>query len=77
MDEFARSIREELDYRSEARNAEQFRRNFAGHAHVRVPRVYWQYSRARVLTLEQLDGVHVRDLDLGSYSTKSAAGSRR
>jgi ubiquinone biosynthesis protein len=68
VDEFARSIREELDYRSEARNAEQFRRNFAGHSHVRVPRVYWQYSRARVLTLEQLDGVHVRDLDLEAYS---------
>ena len=39
VDEFARSIRQELDYRHEARNAERFRRNFAGHPHVRVPRV--------------------------------------
>ena len=38
VDEFARSIRQELDYRIEARNAEQFHRNFAGHPHVRVPR---------------------------------------
>src|SRR5918992_1568447 len=68
VDEFARAIRQELDYRLEARNAEQFHRNFAGHPHVRVPRVYWSYSRARVLTLELLEGVHVRDLDLGSYS---------
>ena len=52
VDEFARSIRQELDYRLEARNAEQFHRNFAGHPHVRVPRVYWSYSRSRVLTLE-------------------------
>ena len=64
MDEFARTIRQELDYRMEARNAEQFHRNFAGHPHVRVPKVYWSYSRARVLTLELLEGVQLRDLDV-------------
>ena len=64
VDEFARSIRQELDYRVEARNAEQFHRNFAGYPHVKVPRVYWSYSRSRVLTLELLEGVQLRDLDL-------------
>jgi ubiquinone biosynthesis protein len=68
VDEFAKTIRQELDYRQEARNAEQFHRNFAGHPHVRIPRVYWSYSRARVLTLERLAGTHVRDLDLSAYS---------
>jgi ubiquinone biosynthesis protein len=68
VDEFARSIRQELDYRIEARNAEQFHRNFAGYPHVRVPRVYWTYSRSRVLTLEFLDGVQLRDLDLVRYT---------
>ena len=68
VDEFARSIRQELDYRIEARNAEQFHRNFAGYPHVRVPRVYWSYSRSRVLTLELLEGVQVRDLDTEKYT---------
>jgi ubiquinone biosynthesis protein len=68
VDEFARTIRQELDYRMEARNAEQFHRNFAGHPHVQVPRVYWSYSRTRVLTLELLEGVHLRDLDLSRYT---------
>jgi ubiquinone biosynthesis protein len=68
VDEFARGIRQELDYRNEARNADQFHRHFAGDAHVRVPRVHWSYSRARVLTLELLDGVHLRDLDLSAYT---------
>ncbi|MGH3022526.1 MAG: ABC1 kinase family protein [Gaiellaceae bacterium] len=68
VDEFARSIREELDYRSEARNAEQFHRNFAGHPHVRVPRVFWSYSRSKVLTMERLEGIHVRDVDLDVYT---------
>src|SRR4051812_36535778 len=57
VDEFATAIRQELDYRLEARNAETFRQNFAGHPHVTVPRVYWSYTRSRVLTLEYLEGV--------------------
>src|SRR5215216_4070214 len=56
VDEFARSIRQELDYRLEGRNADTFRRNFAGHPHVKIPRVYWSYTRTRVLTLEYLEG---------------------
>jgi ubiquinone biosynthesis protein len=63
VDEFARSIRQELDYRSEARNADTFRRNFAGHPHVKIPRVYWSYTRTRVLTLEYLEGTQVADVD--------------
>ena len=63
VDEFGRSLREELDYRLEARNAQTFHRNFAGHAHVRVPRVFWTYTGARVLTLEYLEGTQIADLD--------------
>ncbi len=68
VDEFARSIRQELDYRMEARNAQAFHRNFAGHPHVRVPRVYWSYTRQRVLTLELLEGVQLGDLELDGYT---------
>src|SRR5437868_12095230 len=68
VDEFARSIRQELDYRLEGRNAEAFRRNFAGHPHVRIPRVYWSYTRARVLTLELLEGIQLADLDPLAYA---------
>src|SRR6267154_2667013 len=63
VDEFAKSIRQELDYRLEGRNAEAFHANFAGHPHVAVPRVYWTYTRSRVLTLEYLDGIQVADLE--------------
>ena len=68
VDEFARSIRQELDYRLEARNADAFHKNFAGHPHVAVPRVYWTYTRSRVLTLEYLDGVQLADLELDAWS---------
>jgi ubiquinone biosynthesis protein len=68
VDEFARSIRQELDYRLEARNADAFHKDFAGHPHVAIPRVYWTYTRSRVLTLEQLDGVQLADLDFEHWS---------
>ncbi len=68
VDEFARTIRQELDYRLEARNAETFYKNFAGHPHVRVPRVYWSYTRARVLTLEYLEGTQLGDLELEAWT---------
>jgi ubiquinone biosynthesis protein len=68
VDEFARSIRQELDYRNEARNAQTFHRNFAGHPHVRIPKVVWSYTRARVLTLEYLEGIQVQDVDPDEYT---------
>jgi len=68
VDEFARSIRSELDYRAEARNAEIFRRNFSGQADVKIPRVYWTYTRRRVLVLELLEGTQLADLDLAALS---------
>src|SRR6185369_8774340 len=52
-------------YRVEARNGERFARNFAGDPHVRIPKVYWTYTRTRVLTLEFLEGVQVADIETG------------
>src|SRR4051794_36445416 len=63
IDEFARQIRQELDYRLEGRNAQTFHRNFAGDPHVHVPKVHWTYTRTRVLTLEWLEGTQLADVD--------------
>jgi ubiquinone biosynthesis protein len=62
VDEFAHAIRQELDYTREGRNAESFRNNFRNDDRVRVPKVYWTYTRERVLTLEFLDGIQLADL---------------
>ena len=63
VNEFERTIRAELDYRTEARNAEAFRRAFEDDPDVRIPRVIWTYSSERVLCLEYLEGTKLRDLD--------------
>jgi ubiquinone biosynthesis protein len=64
VDEFARSIRKELDYKAEARNAGTFYRNFSRVPSVVIPRVIAQYSTGRVLTLEYLNGTKLSELDL-------------
>jgi ubiquinone biosynthesis protein len=66
VDEFARSIRLELDYGHEARNADAFHRNFANEPGVVVPRVIHPYSTGRVLALDFLHGTKVSELDLES-----------
>jgi ubiquinone biosynthesis protein len=68
VDEFARSIHQELDYRLEGRNAEAFHHRFAGHPHVQIPRVYWSYTRARVLTLELIEGIQLADLPQDAWT---------
>ena len=63
VDEFARTIRGELDYLREASNAERFAENFADDPRVLVPAVWRSYSTGRVLTLEHLDGTTLAELD--------------
>jgi len=59
VDEFARSIRRELDLSIEARVIEQFRKNFEDDAAVDVPNVYPEFSARTILTMDWIDGVRV------------------
>ncbi len=59
--EFATRLREELDFRIEARNAETIAANLGPESLVRVPYVYQELNTARVLVTEHVDGVSVRN----------------
>jgi ubiquinone biosynthesis protein len=59
--EFRRLVRRELDFAREARNLQQFARDFARSTHVRIPRCYPALSTPRVLTMEWLDGAKLCD----------------
>lgn len=61
VDEFSQTLRAELDYLQEARNAEHFAANFAGDGRVHIPRVFWDTTTSRVLTLERIRGIKVND----------------
>ena len=63
IDEFGRSLFEEIDYVQEADNAERFASLFADNDAVYVPRVERMLSSTRVLTTTWIDGVKMRDSD--------------
>lgn len=62
VDEFGRTLFEEIDYIQEGRNADRFRRNFAKNPDIMVPRIYWHLTGRRVITMEYLPGTKINDL---------------
>ncbi len=61
--EFAQTLRAELDYLQEGRSAERFTANFAGDDGIHIPRIFWDTTTSRVLTLERIRGIKVSDLE--------------
>jgi predicted unusual protein kinase regulating ubiquinone biosynthesis (AarF/ABC1/UbiB family) len=57
VDELRARMREELDYRLEARNVAEFANHFAGHPWVRILSLVPELSATRVLTTEWVDGM--------------------
>ncbi len=63
VEEFARRLEREVDYRIEAGNMERFARQFLDESFVYVPRVYHHLTAERVLTMEYMEGIKISDLD--------------
>ena len=59
VDEFAKRIWSELDFREEAQHAETLRRNFAAEPRVVIPEVVAELVRERVLVLQYLEGTRI------------------
>ncbi|MDX9703738.1 MAG: AarF/ABC1/UbiB kinase family protein [Candidatus Auribacterota bacterium] len=62
VNEFARTITNEMDFTREAYSIDRFRRNFARCSYVKVPITYWDYIKPQILTLERLEGEKLKDL---------------
>jgi ubiquinone biosynthesis protein len=62
VDEYQKTVLDELDLMREAANASQLKRNFAGSDLLYVPEVYWDYCRNDVMVMERIHGVPISDL---------------
>ena len=60
--QFGASLRRELDFAGECRNAERIARNFEGRGDIVIPRVYWEWTCERLNVQERLEGIPGRDL---------------
>lgn len=63
VDQFRRTLHDELDLRREAANASQLKANFEGSDLLYVPQVDWDHTRRRVFVMERISGIHISDID--------------
>lgn len=63
LDEFAFTLKNELNYTQEGQNADQFRENFAGDKSVHIPKVYWDFTTRKVITFEELRGCKITEVE--------------
>lgn len=62
VDEYEKTVLDELDLMREAANASQLRRNFEGSPLLHVPAVHWDYCRVNVMVMERIRGVTISDM---------------
>ena len=61
--EFDVTVHEEMDYSAEGRNAERFRESFKNWSNIHVPKIYWNATTEKVLTMEFIHGTKVTEVD--------------
>jgi predicted unusual protein kinase regulating ubiquinone biosynthesis (AarF/ABC1/UbiB family) len=73
--EIGARIREELDYRREAKHVMLYRRMLDGSDQIRVPRVWPELSSGRLLTLDWLDGRRLLEHKNADLATRNRLGT--
>jgi ubiquinone biosynthesis protein len=63
VEEFEKTLLNELDLVREAANASELRRHFEGSNDLYVPQVYWDYCKSRVMVMERIEGIPVSDIE--------------
>jgi predicted unusual protein kinase regulating ubiquinone biosynthesis (AarF/ABC1/UbiB family) len=61
-DELASRIFEEMNYCQEGKNAERFAELYGHLPEIYVPKIYWEYTGRRVLTMEWIDGTKLTNI---------------
>ena len=61
--EFETVVYDELDMQREASNASMLRRNFTDSKDVYIPKIHWPYCKNRVLVMERVSGIPVKDTE--------------
>ena len=62
VENYEKTIMDELNLSHEAANATQLRRNFVGTDLLYVPEIYWDYTRRNVMTMERIYGIQISDI---------------
>ena len=73
VEEFARTLEKEIDFRIEAANIDRVAQSFLGDPAVYIPAVFREFSSAAVLTTEYVEGIkisNIGELDAAGYDRR-------
>ena len=63
VEETKKNVPLELDFLNEGKNSEKLQKKFSRLAFLKIPKVFWEFSSKRILTMEYCDGGYVNDLN--------------
>lgn len=64
VNEFKRTLGDELDFLREASYAERFRENFKDNKDIVIPATYPEFTNERVVTLEKINGIKISNYEI-------------
>ena len=76
VEEISDTLMAELDYIREGHSAEHFAQFFREDPLIHIPKILWEYTTARVITLERIKGIGILDvpaLDAAGFNRKELA----
>src|SRR5690625_2058502 len=63
VEDFSTTLKNELDYLMEGRNAERISKQFIDDETIHIPNIYWDYTSNKILTMEMVHGIKVNQMD--------------
>src|SRR5690625_2578323 len=63
VEDFSTTLKNELDYLMESRNAERISKQFIDDETIHIPNIYWNYTSNKILTMEMVHGIKVNQMD--------------
>ena len=76
VEEIAETLTDEMDYVREGHSVEHFAEFFREDSSVHIPKVFWEYTTSRIITLERIRGIGILDvqaLDKAGFDRKELA----
>jgi len=67
MGEFRKAIQKEIDFTNEAHHYEKFRINFKEIDYVKIPKIYWDMTTTKVITMELIEGIKISEITKFKY----------
>jgi ubiquinone biosynthesis protein len=77
VQQFVKSLQNELNFMTEGHNAEHVAANFEGNAQILIPKIYWEWTRERLNVQEYVDGIPGVDLHAIDAAAWTASASPR